>query len=280
VQNFTSRIHWQCPACGHVNDQEVDVPELNYAAEKTSDMAVDDQCDITCDGCDLEYFGHVWVGPGDATFEIEEPHEFTIHGDMPSYSPDPEDYYEPADDPHSIAREALGQLKSMIGTKGPVNDPQFMNRLIFAGAVSSFEAYLGDTLINAVQDEKDVQTNLLKENRIMGEEKFTAAELASDPDAVSKRIVSKLKDILFHNLSTATSLYAAALGIELMPEDQAKSKLYIAMKKRHDCVHRNGSDKDGNKLDDFTDEYVHETLDAIIAVIDRVEMERLAELPF
>lgn len=243
-------------------------------------MAVDDQCEITCDNCELEYFGHVWVGPGSATFEIEEPHEFTIEGDMPMYGPDPDEPYEPPDDPHSIAREALYQLSSMIGTKGPENDPQFVNRLVFAGAVSSLEAYLGDTLINAVQSEEGVRKELLKKYPDLGGETFTAAELASDPEAISKRIVTRLKDVLFHNLGVATNLYKAAFGITLAPKKEVRDCLFLAMPKRHDCVHRNGRKKDGEKLTDFTDDYVKQTLDAIIEVVDHVENERLDGLPF
>lgn len=281
MQSFTSNIIWECPECGFANDQEVEVPDLNYSAEKTSDMGVDDMTEIICEGCDLEFFGHVFVNVGGTDFEIEEPHKFSISGDMPMYGPDPDDeYYNPPDDPYSIAHEALGQLKAMVGTQGPANDVQFVNRLVFAGAISVLEAYLGDTLINAVQNDEGVRTELLKNYTALGDENFSAAELSSDPEAINKRIVSKLRDVLFHNLKVANNLYKAAFAISLAPEKEVRDILFHAMQKRHDCVHRNGRQKGGEKLTDFTDEYLHAAIDAIVGVVSHVENERLKDLPF
>lgn len=280
MQSFTSNIVWECPACGHTNDQDVEVPDLNYAAEKTSDMSVDDVTELVCDSCDLEYFGHVWVHAGSTDFEIEEPHKFSVTGDMPMYGPDTDDpYYDPPDDPHSIASEALAQLKAMVGQSGPPNDLQFVNRLVFSGAVSILEAFLGDMLINAVQDEENVRIALLKNYDVLGEEKFSAVELAADPLVVNKRIISKLRDVLFHNLQVASNLYKAAFGIILAPDKGVRDILFHAMQRRHDCVHRNGRKRDGEKHADFTDDYVHAAIDAIVTVVSHVENERLKALP-
>lgn len=279
MQQFVSRIHWQCPQCGESNSQDEVVPELNFMAEKMSDMTVDDQTEIACGHCAAIFSGRVWVYSDYTEFEIEEPHEFTITGDMPMYEP-PEEDYEPADDPPSVAREALGHLGALIGTDSPVNDDQFTNRLVFAGAVSTMEAYLGDTLINAVVQEPDVRDELVKNNSELGDLKATAAELASDPKALDKRIVSGLREVLYHNLRVVIVLYRDAFGIDLMPTKEQRDLLFPAMQRRHDCVHRNGRNKEGEKLTDFTDEYVRDVISAILAVLDHVEDERAKDLPF
>jgi len=281
MQSFTSNIIWECPKCNYTNNQEAEVPELNFAAEKTSDMAVDDVTEIVCEGCDTEFYGHVFVNAGSADFEIEEPHKFSITGEMPMYGPEEDDYFfNTPDDPYSIAREALGQLSSMIGKPGPDNDFQFMNRLVFVGAVSTMEAYLGDTLINAVQAEADIRTNLLKNNQKLGDEKITAAELAVNPDAMAHRIVIKLREFLYHNLQAVSALYKDAFDIGLTPSKTESDILFQAMSKRHDCVHRNGRNKDGEKLNDFTDDYVIKVVDTITKVVDHVEDQRTGPLPF
>lgn len=278
MQDFTSHIYWECPECGHSNDQEVSVPELNFSAENTSDMAVDDQAEIECEGCDTVYMGHVWVNAGEAVFELEDPHQFTVHGDMPMFGPDED--YEPPTDPHSIALESLRQLTIMVGAPSPENDPQFTNRLIFAGAVSSLEAYLGDTLINAVRSKADVRDELLKNNQKLGSISISAAELAANPQAVTLRVVHDLKAILYHNLEVVNVLYRDAFGVGLFPSKDQSDILFPAMRKRHDCVHRNGCDKEGNKLTDFDDDYVRSTIDAIVAVVDHVEDATSEDLPF
>ncbi|GEQ99373.1 hypothetical protein JCM17844_30100 [Iodidimonas gelatinilytica] len=277
MQNFISHITWDCPECGCFNEQAIEVPELNFTAENISDWTVADIVEIICDGCGFEYFGHVFVYAAGTDFEIEGPHSFSISGEMPMYEPGPEDelYYNPPDDPYSIADEALGHLKGMIGAPSPITDAQFVNRLVFTGAISILEAYLGDTLINAVQSNEAVRTRLLTNYPDLGKEMFSAVELAKEPNAITKRIVAKLKRVLFHNLEVATNLYQSAFGITLEPDKELRDRLFNAMKRRHDCVHRNGCQVDGKKLDDFDDQYVESIIDAIWGVARRVENELL-----
>nr|WP_306265110.1 hypothetical protein [Pararhizobium sp. IMCC3301] len=279
MQQFTTNTYWMCPECENANNQKVPVPELNFMAEKMSDMVVDDWVEIECDHCETAYSGHVFVNTGDVHFEIEEPRKFEFSGDMPMYEPDEEDY-DPPDDPYSVSKEALGYLNGMVGSQSPINDPQFTNRLIFSGAVSSLEAYLGDTLINAVLGRSEVREQLLKSNKLLGELKFSAADLANDPESVAKRVIVVLRAVLYHNLNAVSALYKDAFGLDLIPSKSQRDILFPAMMLRHHCVHRNGQDKEGNKLGDFTDDYVRRVIEAIGEVIDHLEGKLTENFPF
>lgn len=275
MQQFKSHIDWTCPNCGHANHQHVVVPELNFAAEKSSDMSVQDQADIECDVCHSHFTGEVWVHPDHTSFDFNDPVQFSFTGDMPFYDPPEEDeFYEPADDPYSVAMEALKQLHTMVGSASPANDAQFTNRLIFAGAVSCMEAYLGDTLINAVQAETDVRTRLVSSNRAMGEITATAAEITADPDVVTKRIQRELRKVLYHSLEKVTALYRDAFRINLMPSKVERDVLFPAMVLRHHCVHRNGRDENGTRLTVFTDGYVRSVIATIGKVVTHIEDKR------
>lgn len=276
MQRFTSTSIWSCPVCGHENRQEIDVPELDSSADKTSDMATDDWIEISCDDCAKAFTGHVYVNVGEANFEIEEPVKFSFSGDMPMY--EPEEDYEPAEDPYSIAIEALGHLRDMVGTAGPANDPQFINRLVFAGAISSFEAYLGDTLINAVQEKDNIRTALLKNYKELGAISATAAELAEDPGIVTKRLIAKMRGYLYHNMPRVLSLYQGAFAISIVPSKFERDVLFNAMPRRHDCVHRNGRNTQGEKQTVFTDEYVQEVIAAINAVVTHIQFRDVSDV--
>ena len=276
MQRFTSFAYWHCPQCEHVNSQDICVPELNFSAERMSEMTVDDVTEICCDQCETIFNGHVWVYSDSTEFNIEDLHEFTFQGDMPMY--EPEEEFEQADDPHSIALEALELLNSMVGSEGPRNDPQFTNRLVFAGAVACLEAYLGDTLINEIRDDSAARDQLLKNDRNLGGEKLTAASLVENHDALTTLVVSKLRTVLYHRLGDAKRMYRQALGIDIFPSDDEREFLFPAMQLRHDCVHRNGRDKEGKKLTSFTEEYVHSAIAAIRAVVDHVEFTRTDDL--
>lgn len=278
MQSFTSDAYWTCPACDQVNIQGIEVPELNFAAEKMSDMSTHDSTYICCDHCKTEFTGYVWVFADHTDFEIEEPDAFSFTGDMPMYAP-PEEYYDPPDDPHSVAVEALGQLSSMVGADSPANDLQFTNRLIFAGAIASFEAFLGDTLVNAVLNDEAIRNRLVQNDRKLGAIKVSAAELSGDSQVLQKRIVAELRNVLYHNLSYVLVLYKNAFDLELIPSEENRDLLFNAVQERHDCVHRNGSNKDGEKLTVFTNEYVQKVIAAINTVIDHVD-ENLTESAF
>jgi hypothetical protein len=50
-----------------------------------------------------------------------------------------------------------------------------------------------------------------------------------------------------------------------------KAELFTAVKLRHDCVHRNGFDKDGNELTVFTKAFVSETADLVRDFVESIE---------
>lgn len=231
-------------------------------------MGTDEQTEIACDNCGTVYSGHVWVYADSTHFEITDPEEFEFYGDMPMYEPEE---FEPADDPHSIASEALTHLGSLVGTRSPQNDPQFTNRLVFAGAVSSLEAFLADTLINAVREDQDVRNRLASKNKPLGELQVSAAKLAADPDALANELVRYLKGLLFHDLKTANALYRDAFGITWYPSKVEADLIFPAMLHRHDCVHRNGRNKEGEKLEIFDNTYVQTFIAAVKKVIDHIE---------
>ncbi len=60
MQGFTSHMIWAGPECEHFNDQEISVPELDFSAEKMSDMGVNDQIEIECEKCETVYSGDVF----------------------------------------------------------------------------------------------------------------------------------------------------------------------------------------------------------------------------
>lgn len=66
--------------------------------------------------------------------------------------------------------------------------------------------------------------------------------------------------------------YRIALEVELLKEQTQREKLFVAIQHRHDCVHRNGRDKNNEKLTVFTKAYVTETAELFRALIERVDL--------
>lgn len=272
MQEFTADIRWACPECEQDNDQTVGVPELNYMAEKTRDMAVDDEIELECGHCGIVFTGWVYVDAGSTFFQMEDPTPFEFHGDMPHYGPDIDEYI--PDDPHSIALEALGTLGAMVGQiPAPQGDGQFPNRLIFAGAITALEAYLSDTLLGAIRDNEKIFKEIATKNEQLKIIRLPMEQLVSQSDLVKTTVLRHLSGVMYHNLPVVSALYKDAFGVTILPDKDRRDKIYQAILFRHDCVHRNGSNKDGEKLDVFTDQYVSGTLDEVRAVIQFIEQE-------
>jgi len=68
------------------------------------------------------------------------------------------------------------------------------------------------------------------------------------------------------------ALYKIAIGLDLFDLLGAKKDgLFKAIEYRHDCVHRNGYDSEGNRLEIFTKEYVQEIADIMKDLVEDIE---------
>jgi hypothetical protein len=84
-------------------------------------------------------------------------------------------------------------------------------------------------------------------------------------------LVFPLRSILYHNLAKVDFVYDTALQVKILKLISDKSRLFNAIKLRHDCVHRNGFDKDGNELIVFTKQFVQETAELIKDFVAEIE---------
>ncbi len=90
---------------------------------------------------------------------------------------------------------------------------------------------------------------------------------------MNSKVRAYLRSLMWHNLPKADVLYKLVLGINLFAMiGEAKTALLLkAVEYRHDCVHRNGYDKDGNQLQVFSLEYVAEVGDVVHEIVEGVQ---------
>jgi len=187
--------------------------------------------------------------------------------------PEPDEWvdYDVPSNPFSIFMDSYRQTSLLLVDHGKDDGRDLVNRLVFSHQVTALEAYLGDTLINTVAGDADAMQRLIDGDEELSREKFTLAEIRNDPDLVGRRVREHLRAILYHNLAKVDVLYNIALGIRILNLTSNKDALFKAVKLRHDCVHRNGFDKDGNELVVFTKTFVIETADVIRSFVESIE---------
>lgn len=70
-------------------------------------------------------------------------------------------------------------------------------------------------------------------------------EIYSKQEDLKKIAGEYLHSIIFHNLDKVKEMYKSVLNFELCDIEW----LFIAVLKRHDCVHRAGYGKEGNQIE-------------------------------
>ena len=78
---------------------------------------------------------------------------------------------------------------------------------------------------------------------------------------------------MYHNLDRVDVLYRIAFDVKIVDLIGDAPALFRAIKLRHDCVHRNGFDDRGVKLNVFTIEFRKKVAADIMAFVGKVEAE-------
>jgi hypothetical protein len=168
----------------------------------------------------------------------------------------------------------------LLAEHGSTDGSHLFNRLLFAQQVTALETYLGDTLFKAVINDREAMKRLVVADKNLNAMKFTLSDIAANSEIFSATVTEYIRSLVFHDLVRVDFLYRAVFGNGVLKEDIDKAKLFIAIRYRHDCVHRNGLDKTGKRLAVFTKHYVQETADLMRTFVDRIERGIHGEPPF
>lgn len=153
-------------------------------------------------------------------------------------------------DPLSIYQDAVFDTDDLIADVGrlPYRSAAF-SRMIFTQYFSMIEAYLYDKLISIIKTDNEALIKLVDKNTEWEKSSVRIKDIVNKPDFLQTWIQTELKKTLFHNFIKVDHYYKGALGISIFPDNDIKVRLLRATPIRHDCVHRNGRDQDGEKRD-------------------------------
>lgn len=266
-----------CKKCGHEIKEEIYVPEPYYAAERHSDSDVQSEEDLVCDGCGEVYVLDIMNSMGGLFIYIDGKEDENLSYSHPYFEEENEDtdwYIEtPYSEFYDFAKYSLREVESLLSTNW--HDPSqeaVAHRMLFAQCITILETYLSDTFKSLVLKNNNNTLALLEFDKDIQSEKFTLHDFASDPDLIKKKINAHLSGLMYHNIAKISTLYNGVLQIKFDfggPEN--RKKLFKAIDYRHDCVHRNGKDKDGNALAFIDEQFVSETLNIVETLIDNIE---------
>jgi len=121
------------------------------------------------------------------------------------------------------------------------NNDEFHNKLYYSNVISLMEKYLYDLFIYEISSDRNALVTLGTQN------KFSAASLKIPyllHNSVEKYIINTMKNIVWHRLNDIDVFYKNVLGIQF----NLSTAILNILKIRHDIVHRNGFDIEGNMV--------------------------------
>lgn len=178
------------------------------------------------------------------------------------------------DEPFDIFMNSYHQTGDLLADHGGEDGTSLMNRMIFAHHVTALEAYLGDTLVKKTLGDEAVLARMMTDNIDLKDAPVTLSQLTKTPGITKDMVRKSLREVLYHHLKKVDRLYTIAFQFRILPLAGAnRGSLFRAIQLRHDCVHRNGFDMDGNELTVFTKAFVQETADKIRDFAKAIEDE-------
>ena len=251
--NKSFHLEFKCDSCNSdVTSEEIGIELPCYGG---SDKAIDSQVDSTgyanCPKCDKEFVIDIYIDmySGGGTFR-DLSHENIVVIETPE---EPDNYFEDLywdiifDDHYGIFLNHMKNSKEILLDKTNSNIQFSLYVMLYGHIVSAIEGYLASTFIHETTNSMKFIKKLLITNSEFAKTKFSINDIISEPSdspqSTVKFLVAKyLKGMIYHKLEKVKPMYKSVLNIDFGDV----SWLFVAVKKRHDCVHRAGFDIEGS----------------------------------
>lgn len=260
----------RCPECGHVQTFDVATPMADFSAETHRQSVNTGYEEAECENCShlFEISTANGIGGGDgeiAGLKDENLLDWTQHFEDDDWEGlDEEDFYAEYIDPHvQEIREVLDRIDIL-----DEQTRKILYRDLYANVISCMEAYLSDTIISKVLGDEAVKRKFVETSLCFKSQTLKLSEFFQVQANLNNLIVKRLREIIYHKLDVVKPLYRDTLGADLGDI----SSLMKAVEIRHDIVHRNGRDKDGN-LRDISKQDVLDLIKEVSDFIQSIEAQ-------
>ncbi|MBY3243171.1 hypothetical protein HFO16_17575 [Rhizobium laguerreae] len=241
-------VSFLCPICGHPSAAFLEFPgdEDDHIEE------------VSCLNPETDHEWTVRLRKKDESYsgQLEQHREVKVSVSMLDTSDD--DWDEPLPEPgaYGIFLDAMREWRANVSAISEPSGASSRNRMLFGTLYSIGEAYFSDAIIGAALADTSVQRHLLKLDGLK-DKQVSLETILDNPDIVREMVKTTLQGLSFHSLTLVNRICETAFGKPILPRDKDdRSLLMRSVNKRHDCVHRNGNDKDGNKHTDIDQDYL------------------------
>lgn len=170
-------------------------------------------------------------------------------------------------------RAVMTDVVALLRAGVKIPNMSTLYNMMHAQVVTAVEAYLSGAFIHKVVNSNELMRKLVETNPELATRQFSLKEIFSRWEGLQLEIAKYLQELIFHNLDKVKPMYKSVLGIDLGEIPW----LFKAVKLRHDCVHRNGVDKDG-KPTGIDGDAIETLIRQCVSLISRIDQE-VASIP-
>lgn len=228
-------VKFTCPDCGkEVVSDSLFVPSPDFSAENNSDSMNYEDYDIECENCGRSFEVTIYNAMYGGEVDVEDVDDVDVEEEYAEEDQDYENYV------FDVTPERITDVLNEIEK---LSDPtkEYLYRQLYAGAITSMEAFLSSTLLKAVLSSEENKRKFVEKYLPYREEQISFANIYEQMDKIDSTIQETLRSLMYHNLGKIKPIYKDVLDIDLGDI----RRLMKAVQIRHDIVHRSGMDKDG-----------------------------------
>lgn len=254
-------IKFTCPDCGkEVISDALWVPSPNFAAENNSDSMNYEDYVVECESCGRSFEVTIYNAMYGGEVEVEEVEDVDVEEELAELEDDYENYI------FDLTPEKITGVLNEIETLSPLTK-EYLCRQLYAGAITSMEAFLSSTLLKAVLATNESKRKFVEKYLPYREEQISFSSIFEQMDKIDATIQETLRGLMYHNLGKIKPIYKDVLDIDLGDIGDIMKAVQI----RHDIVHRSGKDKDGN-LHNIQKDDVIDLVEKVSSLISKVDM--------
>lgn len=270
------RLRTTCQQCGFPVAEWITAPRPEPDSDGVDETAT---FEIACDNCgeitvvEVSAKDGIWSAHVQLTGEAASVEHFDYRDDQ---------WYEqlvPEPHPFDNYIASFSDWKTLLSRFGDAQSGHAdINRMLLVQLFSIFEAYISDAITGYIYGNPSAALAVIKWHPELKHETVLLGAVAENPNLPRDTVISKLRRTQFHRFEHINSLLRATMNHQLLPANKEdRGKILRAGMTRHDCVHRNGRDHEGNLVDWISTTYLHEIAGLFESMIKRLA-SRLDEM--
>ena len=247
---------------------------LDLSSEELDELCWEVNVDQSKDGLIYGYFVNFAdytdpeilerLGAEDGTVYLE--HSYADESDYYDY--EAELQWEIESETHfTIFRKTADNIASLSKLDVPKESMFSLRVMLFMHSVSAIERLLQSIFLHEVSSSEEYTRRFVECDNELKNRPMVLGKLFKAREEIEETVRNRIGEILFHNVELVAGHYEKVFGLQL----GNVSWLRKAVVKRHDCAHRAGYTKGGERIE-LTDKDIRDFLESCKDLVNTIEV--------